>query len=85
MAVYEFGPRVRGASVLHFGSSGDANSPHYFDQAKLLSEQKMKAELFYRDDVVAGVRQVYHPGDKPAQPNLPGPQVETFHGAKPRS
>jgi acyl-homoserine lactone acylase PvdQ len=39
MAVYEFGERVRGASVLQFGTSGDPHSPHYFDQAKLLSRR----------------------------------------------
>ena len=65
MGVFEFGDRVQGATVVNFGASGDPRSPHYFDQAKLLSEQKLKPELFYWDDVLAGAKSVYHPGDKP--------------------
>lgn len=80
MGVFEFGERVQGATVVQFGSSGDPKSPHYFDQAKLLSEQKLKPELFYWDDVYAGAKRVYHPGEKPlpiadfnrlARPNAP--------------
>jgi hypothetical protein len=65
MAVYEFGPKIRSASVLNFGQSGDPASPHYFDQAKLLSEKKLKTDLFDWDDVVAGAKLVYHPGEPP--------------------
>lgn len=63
LAVYEFGGRVRGASVVNFGESGDPRSPHYFDQANLLSQCRMKPELFHWDDVVAGCQRSYHPGD----------------------
>lgn len=63
MAVYEFGPKVRGASLLNFGVSGDATSPHFFDQASLLSQRKLKPELFYWDEVVAGARHAYSPGE----------------------
>jgi hypothetical protein len=66
MAVYEFGDRVRGASLVNFGASGDAQSAHFFDQAKLLSQQKMKPELFYWDDVAAAAQRVYHPGEDAA-------------------
>jgi acyl-homoserine-lactone acylase len=66
MATYEFGDKITGASLLHFGSSGDPKSEHYFDQARLVSQRKLKKELFYWDDVLAGARQVYHPGEKPA-------------------
>ncbi|MDZ4817460.1 MAG: penicillin acylase family protein [Planctomycetota bacterium] len=62
MGVFEFGDRVEGATVLHFGQSGDPRSPHYFDQAKLLSTSQFKKELFHWDDVVAGSVRVYHPG-----------------------
>lgn len=65
MGVFEFGERVQGATVLQFGASGDPDSPHYFDQARLLSEQKLKPELFYWDDVYAGAKSVYRPGEKP--------------------
>ncbi|HUY89651.1 MAG TPA: penicillin acylase family protein [Pirellulales bacterium] len=66
MGVFEFGERVRGATVVNFGASGDPRSPHYFDQAQLLSQQKLKPELFYWDDVIAGAKSVYQPGEKPA-------------------
>ena len=65
MAVYEFGPEVRGASVLNYGQSGDPKSPHFFDQAHLLSERKLKPDLFAWPAVVAGARLVYHPGEPP--------------------
>lgn len=65
VAIYEFGPKIRGASTLNFGESGDPNSPHYFDQAKLLSQCKLKPELFDWDDVLAGAKTFYHPGQPP--------------------
>ncbi len=65
MAVYEFGPKVRSASVLNFGQSGEPDSPHFFDQAKLLSEKKLKPDLFDWPDVLAGAKLVYHPGQRP--------------------
>jgi penicillin amidase len=64
LAVYEFGPDgVRGASLVHFGQSGDPTSPHYFDQAQLLSETRLKPILFTRSEVVAGAVRSYHPGE----------------------
>jgi acyl-homoserine lactone acylase PvdQ len=66
VGVYEFDQRVRGASLVNFGESGSPTSPHYFDQAKLLSDRKLKPELFYWDDVVAAAKQTYHPGETPA-------------------
>ncbi len=68
MAVYEFGPKVRGGSVLNYGQSGDPTSPHYFDQARLLSEQRFKPALFEWDDVVTACQVVYHPGEPVATP-----------------
>jgi penicillin amidase len=62
MGVYEFGDRVEGATVLHFGQSGDPESPHFFDQAQLLASRQFKRELFYWDDVLAGAVTGYHPG-----------------------
>jgi len=64
LAVYEFGERVRGASAVNFGASGDPESPHYFDQARLLADRKLKPELFYWTDVVAAARYSYHPGQE---------------------
>jgi acyl-homoserine lactone acylase PvdQ len=67
MAVIEFGPKIRASSLLNFGQSGDPSSPHYFDQARLLSERKLKKELFEWDDVLAGSKLSYHPGEPPAE------------------
>ncbi len=67
MAVYEFGPQIRSASVLNYGQSGDPKSPHYFDQAQLLSQRKLKGDLFDWNDVVAGAQRVYHPGEAPLE------------------
>jgi acyl-homoserine lactone acylase PvdQ len=62
MAVVEFGPKIRGGSLLQFGQNADPKSPNYVDQAKLLSEQKLKPALFYWDDVTKEAKSSYHPG-----------------------
>jgi len=67
LGVFEFGDKITGGTLLQFGSSGDPNSPHYFDQAKLLSECKVKPHLFYWDDVKAACRRPYHPGESSAE------------------
>lgn len=64
MAVIEFGDRIQTKSLLQYGSSGNPNSPHFFDQAKLLSERKLKEAWFYWDDVLAHARRSYHPGEE---------------------
>ncbi|HVU88874.1 MAG TPA: penicillin acylase family protein [Pirellulales bacterium] len=63
LGVFEFGDKITGGTLVQFGASGDPNSPHYFDQAKLLSECKTKPHLFYWDDVKAACRRPYHPGE----------------------
>lgn len=55
---------VRGASLVPFGASGDPKSPHYFDQAELLSERRMKPELFTKQEVLSGAVKSYHPGER---------------------
>ena len=65
LAVYEFGPKSAGPGRLNFGSSGDPTSPHFFDQAALLSACKLKPEHFYWEDVTAAARRVYRPGELP--------------------
>ena len=63
LATYEFTPQgVRGASVVPFGANGNRESPNYFDQAKLLVEQKLKPELFTKSQVLQGAVRSYHPG-----------------------
>lgn len=63
--VFEFGERVQGATLVQFGASGDPSSPHFVDQAKLLSRQQFKPELFYWEDVISGAKSGYHPGERP--------------------
>lgn len=64
MAVAEFGERMKAKSYLHFGQSGNPDSPHFFDQAELLSKQQFKDAWFYPDDVEKHAVEKYHPGEK---------------------
>jgi acyl-homoserine-lactone acylase len=64
MAVIEFGDRIQTKSLLQYGSSGHPDSPHFFDQAKLLSDRKLKEAWFYWDDVLAHAQSSYHPGEE---------------------
>lgn len=66
MCVIEFTDRIKSKSLLPFGVNGDAKSPHFFDQAELMSKMQMKDTLFYWEDVVAAAKRVYHPGEAPA-------------------
>ncbi len=63
MAVYEFGEKARGASYLHYGQSHRPESPHFFDQARLLSERRFKPAWLYWEDVEAHTARAYRPGD----------------------
>ncbi len=68
MAVVEFRrDGVKAASYLHYGQSHDPASPHFFDQAKLLSERRFKPAWLAWDDVVAHTVVSYHPGETPAR------------------
>jgi acyl-homoserine lactone acylase PvdQ len=63
LAAWEFAPEgARGASLVPFGVSGDPDSPHYFDQAKLLSVQRLKPEHFTEQQVARSAARSYHPG-----------------------
>lgn len=64
MATVEFGERTQGGSYLHYGQSGDPDSPHFFDQAILLSQKKFKPAYIYWDDVEAHTVTKYHPGEE---------------------
>jgi acyl-homoserine lactone acylase PvdQ len=62
--IVEFSDPVKAKSYLHYGQSGDPDSPHFFDQAKLLSDRKFKDAYFYWDDVEAHTVEKYHPGEE---------------------
>lgn len=68
VGVFEFGDRVKGATLVQFGESGDPKSPHFFDQARLLSSRQLKPELFYWEDVLSAATSGYHPGQRPQSP-----------------
>ena len=63
VATYEFGDRVQSRSLLQFGVSGMPDSPHFFDQATLMSERRLKEAWFYEDEVAAHTVATYHPGE----------------------
>lgn len=63
-SVIEFGERIRAETLLQYGASGDPKSPHFFDQARLVSERRLKPELFYWEDVEKGTKRKYHPGEE---------------------
>jgi acyl-homoserine-lactone acylase len=50
-SVVEFGERIEATSIVPFGASGRRKSPHFFDQAELFCQQKLKPAPFYRDEV----------------------------------
>jgi len=62
LATVEFGDRVRGASLTPYGQSSNRSSPHFFDQAKLMSEKKLKTAWLYKEDVLRHAVRSYHPG-----------------------
>ncbi|MBI2827240.1 MAG: penicillin acylase family protein [Planctomycetia bacterium] len=64
VAAVDFSDRVRSKSLVQYGASGDPNSPHFFDQAELLSKKQLKDNPFHWEDVLAAAKRVYHPGEE---------------------
>lgn len=63
-AVIEFGKKVQAGSCLHYGQSHNPDSPHFSDQAKLLTEKKFKPAWYYWDDVLKHTVTAYRPGEE---------------------
>ncbi|CAN5667097.1 penicillin acylase family protein [soil metagenome] len=59
----ELAPVPVARSVAVFGQSTQPDSPHFFDQAALYAAAAMKTLPFTRDDVAAGARRTYRPGE----------------------
>jgi len=66
LAAIEFGPRIKAASIVPYGSSADPRSANYFDQAQQFSQRKLKRAWFYLDEVRAHAVRTYHPGQETA-------------------
>jgi penicillin amidase len=64
VGVYEFGDKIEAATLLQFGQSSDAASPHFMDQAQLYSKQQFKPAWFEWSDVLAHAKSSYHPGSE---------------------
>ena len=64
MGVFEFGKDfVRCKTLLQYGTSSDPASPHFFDQAALVSKSRFKESPFAWKDVLAQTERSYHPGE----------------------
>ncbi|MGI9455366.1 MAG: penicillin acylase family protein [Aeoliella sp.] len=63
LSAVEFGERVRAATVTPLGQVANPGSPHYLDQAQLMTSHKLKPGWLYPDEVIAGARHSYHPGE----------------------
>jgi acyl-homoserine-lactone acylase len=71
VSVIEFGTKLQAKSVVTFGASGDAASPHYFDQAQLYANGEFKPAWFTRQEVEENASSVYHPGEEKQRTFVP--------------
>lgn len=60
----EFGDVPRAYSILAYGESPDAASPHHADQAAMFARGELKKVLFTETDVDAATIDRYHPGEE---------------------
>ena len=56
MRLVEFSKPVKSWSLHVYGQNDDPASPHFDDQAKLLSEKKFKPTLFNRDELEGHIK-----------------------------
>ncbi|MEP3226602.1 MAG: penicillin acylase family protein [Parasphingorhabdus sp.] len=62
ISVVEFAPKIKARSVMAYGQSRDPKSVHYFDQARLYTEQKLKPAWFDEKDIKKSAVKSYRPG-----------------------
>jgi acyl-homoserine-lactone acylase len=60
----EFTDPPRAYSVLAYGNSNREDSPHYYDQAELFADNRMKPVAFAEEDILADLVQRYRPGEE---------------------
>ncbi|MFY9256072.1 MAG: penicillin acylase family protein [Fuerstiella sp.] len=56
MAVVDFKNPIQAHSIVPFGTSGRRKSPHYFDQAKLYADSKLKPAWFTESEIQSDTR-----------------------------
>jgi len=64
LAAIEFGSPVQSKALVQYGASSDPKSPHFFDQAALLSKQQLKPSLFAWDEIRQQAKRTYRPGQE---------------------
>lgn len=63
VAAVEFGPRVRARAVTAGGTSGDATTPHFVDQAARYATGDLRPVYFWPDEIAGYVMRSYRPGN----------------------
>lgn len=61
IAAVEFGPKVKAKTIITGGTSFNASSAHFTDQAEGYIDGKFKDVLFYKADVLKHAEKTYHP------------------------
>ena len=64
VSVVEFAPRVRALSIHTFGASGNPQSRHFMDQARLYARGEFKPAWLRLEDIKANLEAAYHPGEE---------------------
>jgi penicillin amidase len=59
----ELAQEIRSETVVTFVQSADAESPHWFDQARLFTAGRLKPAWFTRPEIMANARRTYRPSE----------------------